>query len=80
MVFADIALVLAQAKGIAAASGTSATAFWMSAISALLVGIIAWAAITASGFRWLRILNGLLLAAFVAAYAVLITAFFLHAD
>jgi hypothetical protein len=81
MILADVILILAQiAFFSASATNDTLRANGTLGLSILAMGVITWAAITASGFRWLRIVNGFLLAIFVAAWVVLITLFFMHAD
>ena len=81
MLLADVMLVVAQIIFFSAsATNDTMMGLPMFGLSILLVGVIAWAAITASGFWWLRILNGTLLTIFVVAWVVITIMFFLHDD
>ena len=69
MVLADVALVLAQAIFFSAAgTNDKLLGLPMFGLTIALVCLSAWATFTARGFFLLRVLNGLLLTAFVTAY------------
>jgi hypothetical protein len=81
MIVSDVILVLAQIIFLSASASNDKTrALPMFGLSILLVGIIAWAAITTPGFFWLRVFNGLILAAFVLFYVVVVAGMFTGND
>jgi len=76
MILADIGLVLTQVIFfITARTNDKALGLPMLLLSAVFVLAIGWAAFTARGWLWLRVLNGLLVVVFVIGWVVLIAMF-----